>query len=140
VTDTERPRTTRGGVLLRVDGAFGFLPASVAVRVAPSPRVTPVPGAPPGLLGITLYEGAIVAVIAIGAARREMVVCQFAGELIGLVGGEVVRTGVFDVTPDEPDCVEHEGQRARDLNLGVLYGRVQTGARAGRRTHPSAPR
>jgi hypothetical protein len=49
-----------GGIVVRVDGALRFLPAAVALRVAPPPRVTPVPGAPSELLGITIHEGVIV--------------------------------------------------------------------------------
>jgi hypothetical protein len=109
------------------------VPASVAVRVSPSPRITPVPGGPPELLGVTLHDGFIVPVVAIGSARREMVVCQHAGELIGLVGGEVVHAGTFDAVADSTDAVEHEGRRARALNLATICSRVHASARQGRR-------
>ncbi len=123
----------RGGVLLTIDGTLAFLPASVAVRVSPSPRVTPVPGGPPELLGVTLHDGLIVPVVAIGSARREMVVCQYAGELIGLVGGEVVHAGTFDAVSDSTDAVEHDGRSARALSLATIYSRVHASARHGRR-------
>ena len=118
--------------MLRVDGALCFVPAAVALRVAPSPRVTAIPGAPPELLGVAPYDGMIVPVIAIGAARREMIVCQHAGEVVGLVGGEVVHTGCFDVVPGRLDVVEYEGQRAPTLDLAAIYGQVQASARPGR--------
>jgi hypothetical protein len=123
---------SKGGVLLRVDGELRFLPGSVAVRVSPAPRLTSVPGAPPELLGITMYEGSIVPVVAIGAARGDMVVCQHAGELVGLVGGEVVRTGRFDAVADRADLVQIDGERVRQLDVSGVYGRVQTGGRPGR--------
>jgi CheW-like domain len=122
----------RGGLLLRVEAALCFIPASVAVRVAPPPRVTAIPGAPPELCGVTLYEGVIVPVIAIGSARREMVVCLHAGELVGLVGGHVVQSGSFDLVAGRGDRVMHEGQPAQMIDLTAIYGRVLTSARPAR--------
>ncbi len=122
----------RGGVVLRVEGRLRFIPASVAVRVAPPPRLTPVPGAPPELLGVTLHDGVIVPVIAIGPARGEMVVCQHAGELLGLVGGEIVRTGAFDPASEQPERVLYEGQPATPLDVPAIYAGVQARARPAR--------
>jgi hypothetical protein len=129
---SQRAGVKRGGILARVDGALCFVPASVALRIAPPPRVTPIPAAPPELLGIAPYEGSIVPVIAIGSARREMIVCQHAGELVGLVGGEVVRTGAFDAVPGRIDLVEHEGERAQVIDVPAIYARVQASARPAR--------
>jgi hypothetical protein len=125
----QRVAARRGGILVRVDGALCFVPASVALRIAPPPRVTRIPAAPPELLGIAPYEGSIVPVIAIGPARREMIVCQHAGELVGLVGGEVVGTGTFDAVPGRIDLVEYEGERAQVIDLPAIYGRVQASVR-----------
>jgi hypothetical protein len=118
----------RGGVLLRVDGGLCFVPASVAVRVAAPPRITSIPGAPPELLGVAPHDGMIVPVIAIGSARQEMIVCQHAGELVGLVGGEVVHTGSFDVVPGRLDVVQHEGHEVPSLDLPAIYRDVQARA------------
>jgi hypothetical protein len=118
----------RGGLVLRVGEALWFVPASMAVHVAPTPRITPIPGAPDDLLGIALHQGAIVPVLAIGAERAEMVVCQHSGELVGVVGGRVVRSGSFDVVPDRPELVQFEGQQAPPLELAALYARVQAAA------------
>lgn len=117
--------------MLLVDGEVRFLPAASVVRVVVMPLVTPVPGGPPALLGIALHEGTILPVLAVGAARREMLVCQWAGELIGVVGVEVVRTGFFAAASGEPDTVDYEGRLARPLDLGVLYDGVQGARRAG---------
>ncbi|HEY8088382.1 MAG TPA: hypothetical protein VIF09_11070 [Polyangiaceae bacterium] len=122
----------RGGVVVRVDGELRFLPAAVALKVTPAPKVTTVPGAPPELVGIALHEGVVVPVMAVGAARGEMIVCQHAGELLGVVGGEVVGTGLFDVVSDRPDLVDVGGKHARPLDLATLYARVQAGTRPGR--------
>jgi hypothetical protein len=125
-------RVRRGAVLLRVDGALFYLPASVALRITLAPRVTPVPGAPPELVGVALHQGVVVPVVSIGPSRTEMVLCQHAGELMGLLGGEVVRTGSFQVPADRADAVLHEGQRARPLDVSAIYARVQSGSRPGR--------
>ncbi len=122
----------RGGIILRVHDALAFVPASVALRVAPSPRVTPVPGAPAELLGVASYEGLVLPVVAIGSLRREMIVCQHAGELLGLVGGEVVQTGTFDAVPGRSDLVEYGGDQAHFVDVAAIYGRVQANARPGR--------
>jgi hypothetical protein len=121
-----------GGLVLRVDGALKFLPAAVALRVAPPPRVTPVPGAPAELVGVAMHEGAIVPVLAIGPTRGDMIVCEHEGELVGLVGGEVVGTGSFAVLSDLPEAVEHDGQPAERLDVTAIYARVQSSARPGR--------
>lgn len=119
----------RGGIVLRVDGELRFVPAAVAVRVGPIPRVTSVPGAPPELLGIAMHEGVVLPVVAVGSARKDLVVCQHAGELLGLVGGEVEQTGSFDVVPDRPDLVQVDGERVRPLDVATAYARVQSSAR-----------
>jgi hypothetical protein len=126
---SQRAPVRRGGILARVDGALLFVPASVALRIAPPPRVTPIPAAPAELLGVAPYEGTIVPVIAIGSARREMIVCQHAGELVGLVGAEVVRSGTFDAVKGRIDLVEHEGERAQVIDVPAIYARVQASAR-----------
>jgi chemotaxis signal transduction protein len=84
--------------VLLVEGQRMFVPAAVALKVARLPTITRVPGAPPELLGIALHEGAVVPVISLGASRSAMVVCTFAGDKVGLVGGDVVETGLCDTT------------------------------------------
>jgi hypothetical protein len=115
-----------GGVLLLVDGALRFVPASVAVRVAAPPRVTAVPGTPPPFVGIALHEGLVVPVISVGSARAEMIVCQHAGELVGIVGGSVVRTGSFGLAGDASDRVEHEGRAIEALDVAAVYAQMQS--------------
>ncbi len=121
-----------GGILLRVGGVLRFVEASVAVRIAAGPRITPVPGGPAELLGVAMHEGTIVSVVSVGSARTEMIVCQHAGELLGVVGGEVVCTGSFDAATSLPDAVEHDGERVPSLDVAAIYDRVMASARAGR--------
>ncbi len=122
----------RGGVVLRVDGELRFIAAPVAMRVASAPKITPVPGSPPELVGIAVHDGHVVPVLAVGTVRAEMLVCQHAGELVGIVGGEIVRAGSFDVVPDRLHLVEVGGEHARPLDIAAVYARVQAGARPGR--------
>jgi CheW-like protein len=117
----------RGGILVRVAGELRFLPVAHAVRISSPPRITPVPGSPDALLGITLYEGLIVPVLSIGPARGEMIVCQHAGEVLGLVGGEIVQTGTFDA---DGDGVTIDDRPARALDLSAIYARVHASARS----------
>jgi hypothetical protein len=128
---SDEPAVRRGGIVIRVDGALRFVPAAVALRVVAPPRITPIRGAPPELLGIAPYEGMVVPVIAIGAARGEMIVCQHAGELLGLVGAELVHTGSFDVLGGRMDVVDYRGDPAPSLDLAAIYGHVQAGAHPG---------
>jgi chemotaxis signal transduction protein len=114
---------------VRVDGELRFLPAASAVRISSAPRVTPVPGGPDSLLGVTVYEGMIVPVLSIGSLRGEMIVCQHAGELVGLVGGEIVQTGTFDAADGG---VNLGGTHAPALDLSAIYARVLTAPRAAR--------
>jgi hypothetical protein len=115
----------RGGVLVRLDGTLWFVPASVAVAVAPPPVIAPVPGAPEPLLGATLHDGDVVPVIAVGEAREAMLVCSYLGEKLGLVGGRIVGTGSYEPDSEAADAVRHAGESARTLDLASLYARVQ---------------
>ena len=116
-----------GGIVVRVDGQLRFLFVADAVRISGPPRVTPVPGASGPLLGVTLYEGMIVPVLSIGSARREMIVCQHAGEVLGLVGGEIVQTGTFDAADGGVNVGEGH---APALDLSEIYALVLAGARS----------
>jgi chemotaxis signal transduction protein len=105
----------RGGVVLRVGERLSFIPSNVALRVAHAPQIARVAGAPPELLGVALHEGAILPVIAIGEARDRMVVCEHAGELLGLMGGVVLKSGMVD------------DDDAEELDIAAIYARIQTG-------------
>jgi hypothetical protein len=122
----------RGGVLLRLEDALWFVPASVALSLAPAPQVARVPGAPPALLGVALEDGEVLPVIALGPARGAMIVCSYLGEKIGIIGGEIVGTGLFDVDADAADAVRFGDERARSLDIASIYARVQGEGWAGR--------
>jgi hypothetical protein len=124
----------RGGVLLRIDGALHFVPASVALAISPAPEITRVPGAPEQLLGVALHDGDVVPVIAIGAARGAMLVCSYLGEKLAIMGAHIEGTGLYepDGDGDKRDAVRHRGESAKSLDIAALYARVQGEGWAGR--------
>ncbi|MDF2692971.1 MAG: hypothetical protein K0S65_1354 [Labilithrix sp.] len=107
--DALRP-SVQGGVVFRVAGEPFFLPASIAIKVIPVPKIARVPGGPPELCGVALVDGNMIAVVDVldepvdrserGGQRPEragaMLVCAVLGESVGLVGIEVVATGRFE--------------------------------------------
>lgn len=121
-----------GGLMMRLEALPVFLPASIVVEVAPCPRVTRVPGAPPGLLGIALHEGRILPVFSVGSHAGPLVVCNYQGELVGLLGGEIVHAGLFDDADVGPDSVKHRGERAVVLDLAPIYAQIRGVSWAGR--------
>ena len=112
---------SRGGMLIRIDGAPHFIDSSDAVAIEHAPRIERVPGAPSEIAGITAYRGEIIPVIALSnSSTRVMIVVKHAGELVGLVGAEIVGTGIF------------AGENAPALDIAALHARVHGGAWAGR--------
>jgi CheW-like protein len=119
-----------GGLVVRVDEAPAFLSAAVVLEVVPMPQVTRVPGAPAELLGIALHGDELLPVIAIGEARESMIVCSCAGEHMGLVGGVIVGSGLFEA--DESNAVEFRGETCRPLDLASIYAKVHSARWGGR--------
>jgi len=131
---------TYGGVMFRVGGDLRFLPASIAMKVMPTPEIAPIPGAPPELRGVALVEGDMIPVIdvlaePIPSSRRRMqarmsggamLVCFVLGEPVGLVGIEVVATGRFEVElgTSEPR-LGHEV--AQPFDVAGIIARVREG-------------
>ena len=122
----------RGGVLVRLDGALHFVPASVAVGIASAPKVARVPGSPEALLGAALHDGDVIPVITIGSANESMLVCSYLGEKVGLMGARIEATGVYEPDPEAVDAVRYRGESARTLDLAAIYARVQGDGWAGR--------
>ncbi len=114
-----------GALLLRAEGEGRFLPASVALRVAPTPPLTRVPGSPPGLVGVALHEGVVVPVLSIGPSRGDMVVCACDGELVALVGGEAFETGIFDTSRNSIEVLEHAGSTYTALDVPALRAAIE---------------
>ena len=130
----------RGGVLFRVGDALHFMPASVAMKVMPTPEVARIPGAPPELRGVALVDGKLIPVVDVlgdqTPSTRErtgwqatrggaMLVCAIMGECVGLVGIHVVATGRFDVGPSGEVRFDEEG--ARTFDVAEIIARVRQG-------------
>jgi len=129
----------KGGVVFRVAEAMYFLPATTASKVLPMPGVARVPGAPADLVGVALVEGEMVPVVDIGGDpppsrravtpsrprtdNRPMLVCSCQGERIGLVGLELLATGLFETNEDE--SVVHEGLAASLFDVAAVIERLR---------------
>ena len=121
----------RGGVVIRDGETLRFLPASAVVRIVPCPPVSRVPGAPKPLVGIAHTEGEVVPVVSVdaeGTSAGVLIVCRYLGEPVGLVGCEVLASGMYDPHPDAEGAVMVDGVAARALDLGATFASLQ-GAR-----------
>jgi chemotaxis signal transduction protein len=132
-----------GGVVFRVADALFFLPATVANKVLPMPIVTRVPGAPHDLVGVALVEGETVPVVAVGllerrasrranndrprADNRPMLLCDYLGERVGLVGLEIIATGRFEAAGSPSDQVVHAGVRVSPFDVAAVVDRLREG-------------
>jgi hypothetical protein len=122
----------RGGIVLADGERAYFVPAELAQKVVPTPQVARVPGAHADLVGIAQVEGVVVPVVAIGQGpRNAMLVVEYKGEPIGLVGADVLATGAFEAAGDGAS-VRHDGRIAKPLDLASIYARLQAGSWAGR--------
>lgn len=136
--------TTRtiGGVVFRIGEERYFLPADVASKVLPMPGVARVPGGPPELVGVALVEGDMVPVVAVGdldargsrrpaspnrtrADHRPMLVCVVMGERVGLVGLEILASGVFEAA--EPSGVTHDDVAVPLFDVAAAVARLREG-------------
>lgn len=122
-----------GGVVFRAGGALLFVPATVALRVAPRPEVARIPGAPAELCGVALVDGDMIPVVEVNAVgAREggrggaMLVCAVLGERVGLVGIEVVATGHFEAG-EWPGDVRLGAETAEGFDVAALIARVREG-------------
>jgi chemotaxis signal transduction protein len=131
--------STHGGVLFRVGGELRFLPASIAMKVLPTPAMARVPGSPPELRGVALVDGNVIPVVdvlgdekvASRAARVKpghcgaMLVCAVLGEAVGLVGIDVVATGRFESAASGD--VKLGDETASVFDVAAVIARVREG-------------
>ena len=109
---------------MRIGGELAFVPIDLALRVAPGPNVTRVVGAPSALRGVALFEGGVVPVVAVGESDGAMLVCDWAGQRVGLVGLDLVASGVFNVDPNDSARVLHDGHPAKPLHLTEVVAKA----------------
>jgi chemotaxis signal transduction protein len=129
-------RRALGGVLFQVGEELCFLPASVAVKLMPAPRVARMPGAPAELRGVALVDGEMIPVVDVHVAADAstaspdtegdaMLVCKVHGESVGFVGLHVVATGFFDVAKSGEIAF---GERvARSFDVAAVIAKVREG-------------
>jgi hypothetical protein len=115
----------QGGVVMRVAGLLVFVPAASALKLSAFPQITRVPGGPEDLLGVALHEGEIIPVVAIGPEREAMLVCAYAGSLIGVVGGRVAGTGMFELL-DDGGAVRCGEETAAPLDLAAVCAKLSS--------------
>jgi hypothetical protein len=117
-----------GGVVFRAGEELFFLPATIAIKVIPLPEIGRVPGAPEELRGVALVDGQMIPVVSTWRADRPppdaMLVCSVFGELVGVVGVDVIATGRFR---EEAGEVVHDDRVARSFDLAALLATVQGG-------------
>jgi hypothetical protein len=121
-----------GGVVFRAGEHLAFLPATVALKVIPTPPVARVPGAPPGLVGVALVDGQTIPVVRVGTALLAggaLLVISYLGERIGLAGLEVLATGRFEPMPESVhgESVLFEGAEARLFDVAAVVSGVREG-------------
>jgi chemotaxis signal transduction protein len=133
------PLSAHGGVMFRVDGELFFLPASIAIKVMPTPEMARVPGGPTVLRGVALVDGDMIPVVELSSAfppsstksargrsgAGAMLVCVVLGECVGLVGLGVVATGRFEV--DRFGEVGFAGEAARAFDVAAIIAKVREG-------------
>jgi chemotaxis signal transduction protein len=112
----------QGGVVFRVANELFFLPATVAQRIVPVPKMGRIPGAPPDLCGLALVDGEMIPVVAVAGPRTAMLVVQYLGERIGVVGVHVLATGRFETRHDH---VVHAGEHARLFDMSAVVARIR---------------
>jgi len=101
----------RAGLLVRHDGQLSFLPASVARFLLPLPRLTKIPW---DSAQMALVGGEVVAVLALGEPRSELLLCEFEGKTVALSGLSADRVGFW---PASESGVSVDGVHVPALDL-----------------------
>jgi len=82
----------RAGLLVRRGGELAFLPASMARLLVPLPRLTKIPW---DSAQMALVGGEVVAVLVLGEASGELLLCEFDGKAVALSGLSADRVGFW---------------------------------------------
>lgn len=114
--------SSQGGVVFRVHDELFFLPATVAQRVAPVPKIGRIPSAPPDLCGLALVDGEMIPIVALSSSRTAMLVVTYLGDRLGLVGVDIIATGRFET---QQDHVLHQTEPARLFDVAAVVARVR---------------
>ncbi len=76
-----------------------FLPMGAVRAIVRTPKLEPLPSAPPEIEGLGLVDGEVLLVVRVGATDDPLLVCDWFGESIGLVGLVPVQSGTFEEAP-----------------------------------------
>lgn len=82
----------RAGLLVRAGEELGFVPATTVESIVALPLISPVARTP---LAMTLLNGRVVPVVALGSPTGVLVLCELDDEPVGFSGLEPLRVGLF---------------------------------------------
>lgn len=109
--------TESAGLIAERAGKRTFLPSGAVRALTRMPKIEPLPRAPRGVLGLAVALGEVMLVVAVGAARTDLIICDWFGEALGIAGLTPVRVGVF---PDAPGGVTYEDQLTPTFDLNEV--------------------
>jgi hypothetical protein len=109
----------RAGLLVRRGGELAFLPASVARWLVPLPRLTKIPW---DSAEMALVGGEVVAVLVLGEASGELLVCELDGQAVALSGLSADRVGFW---PASESGVSVDGVTVPTLDLSEALARFR---------------
>ncbi|HTQ03340.1 MAG TPA: hypothetical protein VMI54_05765 [Polyangiaceae bacterium] len=110
----------RAGLLVRAGEELGFVPAATARSVVALPLVSPVASTP---LAMTLVNGRVVPVVALGSPTGVLVLCELDQEPVGFSGLDVMRVGFFAATERG---VVVDGRIVPELDLAGAWRSLET--------------
>ena len=103
----------RAGLLVRRGGELAFLPAHVARSLVPLPRLSKIPW---DSAQMTLVGGEVLAVLELGEASGELLLCEFDGQTVALSGLRADRVGFW---PASESGVQIDGVSVPTLDLNA---------------------
>jgi len=122
--------------------SLGFLPTERVEAVVRMPRLSPVTGSRPPMLGVASVLGGILPVVTLGSDARHqtaapgsreapklLVVCLLAGERLGIANVDVVSVGHFDAAEAG---VRMGGELVTEVDLASVAAELHARPWAGR--------
>ena len=110
---------TTSGLIVKRGRHLRFVPMQVAQRVVSRPVVSAVPGT---AIGMALIAGRVIPVIEVGPTRDQLLLCNVAGQDVGLSGLAVVSSGFFE---QEGGHVRYADEWVPTLDVAGELGRIE---------------
>jgi len=104
----------RAGVIVQMADELRFLPAQAVRRFVPPPTLSDVSGTG---LTMSLVDGHVLAIIAVGPRGAALTICEVGGEQVGLIGADPVDVGFFEA---DGAGVAFRGRRVSALDVAEL--------------------